>query len=119
MIWDQPTPRQLPAVSIRTNTGSETAGCMKSEMSKGHGRGCHLTTFQVNGMRLKRGVIDGAEDMLSLVELKSSAAKYLKDDSIAKSIIMSEADMLPREEAAAKLAVFLTLLGQELSGYRS
>lgn len=51
---------------------------------------------------------------VSLLELKALAKRLLPSGSILRDIILSEPDLLPREEAFALMPVFVILLYKEV-----
>jgi hypothetical protein len=55
------------------------------------------------------------ENLVSLVELKQLAIRRLPHSSYLRTLILAEADRLPRQEALAKLQVFSRLLYEELT----
>lgn len=56
----------------------------------------------------------GGYDNVSLLELKKAAMKLLAQDSPLKSLILSEPDYLPRQEAVIKIGVYSRILEKEL-----
>ena len=53
------------------------------------------------------------ENMISLIELKNIARKYLPSKSLLRKAILSEPDYLPRKEVLSKIEVYITLLYNE------
>jgi len=66
------------------------------------------------GVALLRPVIPVGLDELSLLELKVIAKNLLPARSVLRSLILSEPDYLPKNEAMAKVDIFIKLLYQEL-----
>jgi hypothetical protein len=60
------------------------------------------------------GGSDGVNSDVSLVSLKSLAAKMLDGGSMLRMLVLAEPDLLPREAAIAKVQVFVRVLYEEL-----
>jgi hypothetical protein len=52
--------------------------------------------------------------LVSLVELKALVKRLLREDSVLRSVVLSEPDFLERSEAMVKLQVYVKLLYLEL-----
>lgn len=55
-----------------------------------------------------------AEELVSTIELKELARKFLKSDSVTRNLILSEPDTLPAKEVLTKIEIFSKLLNEEL-----
>jgi len=67
-----------------------------------------------SGAALPRPVIPVELEKLSLVELKAIAKNMLPVRSVLRGLILSEPDYLRKNEAMAKVEIFVRLLYQEL-----
>jgi len=67
-----------------------------------------------SGVALPRPVIPVQLEKLSLVELKAIAKNTLPVRSVLRGLILSEPDYLSKNEAMAKVEIFVKLLYQEL-----
>jgi len=67
-----------------------------------------------SGAALLRPAIPLELEKLSLVELKAIAKNMLPVRSVLRGLILSEPDYLPKNEAMAKVDIFVKLLYQEL-----
>jgi len=67
-----------------------------------------------SGAALLRPAIPLELEKLSLVELKAIAKNMLTVRSLLRGLILSEPDYLPKNEAMAKVEIFVKLLYQEL-----
>ena len=59
------------------------------------------------------------DELVSLLKLKEAARRLLPSDSITRSVMISEPDVLPLAEAIPKFKVFDRLLVEELGTARS
>ena len=59
-----------------------------------------------------------ANELVSFLKLKDAASRLLPADSITKSVITAEPDILPLAEALSKFKVFDRLLDEELGAAR-
>jgi hypothetical protein len=58
---------------------------------------------------------DGPCEQVSLASLKSLAAEMLDRRSMLRMLVLAEPDLLPRENALAKVQVFARVLYEELT----
>jgi hypothetical protein len=58
---------------------------------------------------------DGSCQQISLASLKSLAAEMLDRHSMLRLLVLAEPDLLPREQALAKVQVFSRILYEELT----
>ena len=57
-------------------------------------------------------------EFVSILKLKDAARRLLPPESITRSVIIAERDIMPSAEAIAKFKVFDSLLVEELAARR-